>query len=68
MTDWRPIETAPRDEFVLAYEPSQGICIAMTYNGDRWYLDELWNAPNEPENAHMVRSPTHWMPLPPPPQ
>lgn len=62
---WRPIETAPRDGTrIMAYEPS-----ADSKNHEIWWEDDCggpfqgwtddWDT--EPE-------PTHWMPLPEPPQ
>lgn len=56
---WQPIETAPKDEPVLVVE-------------DQWITVAWWF-----ENKHMsgwdqgdtiVDNPTHWMPLPEPPE
>jgi hypothetical protein len=65
---WRTIETAPID----------GTVILITENGwvDRgWWSKSIWLGTDGPgwvsederENG-IVHNPTHWMPLPPPPQ
>lgn len=61
MSEWQPIETAPRDgSKVLAYDP--GWC-GGTMAIARWWDGEFrtGNLPGE------EMYPTHWMPLPPPP-
>src|SRR5262245_44394030 len=68
MSDWRPIDSAPKDgtEILVAYDPSVGWnnIVAWRYkaNGtgaecwrDSYTLKRIWNTP------------THWQPLPPPP-
>lgn len=69
MNEWQPIETAPKDgTIILGYDDS-GVVAAMRfvvpmYGGHpEWELAELsW--PNDSMSAY----PTHWMPMPPPPQ
>ena len=68
MTDaWRDIETAPKQPV-----PGQlGICVA-TPDGLRWQFNHAW-WDDAVEEWIDVRSdcylrPTHWMPLPEPPQ
>lgn len=61
MSDWQDVETAPNAEPVLAYGKSQGVCVAFR-DGDDWYIDRAWNAPDDPER--MYYPPTHWQPLP----
>ena len=60
---WQSIETAPKDgERVLLHSPS-----THTYSGivGIWdILDERWA---EWDSWHTC-FPTHWMPLPPPPE
>lgn len=60
MTEWQPIETAPKDgrDALIAY--SDG------YIAIGWWSDEnqqwCW------QNLYLsVMNPTHWMPLPEPP-
>lgn len=76
MSEWQPIETAPRDEIVLLYGLTAGeisgvsdepaICIGSrtgkgNYPGFEWAC--------EGTDAYAVwAKPTHWMPLPGPPQ
>lgn len=67
MSDWMTIETAPKDgtEF-LAYYPAEG--------GDDAFMDvQHWTVPETRESRYyglMIAGvdPTHWMPLPEPPQ
>ena len=68
MTDWQPIETAPRDgTTVLGYLPGRRL------DEDRddvvtIYWHDLWGTPGWciTESGEGV-GPTHWMPLPEPP-
>ncbi len=69
MTDWQPIETAPRDGTeILIFEPASAAKIHVV----SWQESEdykVWCYAEEvlsdicPEGAE----PTHWMPLPQPP-
>jgi hypothetical protein len=70
MTDWQPIETAPKDATAVLLWPDIPVCI---YRGNApaeivlgYYLpvDREWY---NPERQHTF-DPTHWMPLPEPPQ
>lgn len=73
MSEWQPIETAPRD----------GSCILLANSAGAWfgkYLERYQSGfkPDNPWHSMMLnhshikgiasRIPTHWMPLPPPPQ
>ncbi len=65
--EWQPIETAPKDEYVLISgfrneDPEQGrwVDAAILRVGKRY-----WHASNGPEEG--FNDPTHWMPLPEPP-
>lgn len=80
MSEWQPIETVPRDRYVLLFSPH-----APDWDGNmevgRWFGDEengcFWSpgGPNggtelSGENAtigHYGNDFTHWMPLPKPP-
>lgn len=56
-SDWRPIEKAPKDgTYVLAY--STGIIGIAWWQRDLGWLEV---------GIGGVMTPTHWMPLPPPP-
>jgi hypothetical protein len=61
MTNWQPIETAPKNHFpILTWSINQGQCVA--------FLDVTWSWRSSPNgNRPMRYKPTHWMPLPPPP-
>ena len=60
MTDWQPIETAPRDgTVVLAYDPNW-----YRYPHPMEYRDGAWSLWFHDVGAMR---PTHWMPLPEPP-
>lgn len=55
---WQPIETAPKDgTFVLAVTESGYRVIVQ------WCADKFWRS-----NVPHAWEPTHWMPLPEPPQ
>lgn len=58
--DWRPIETAPRDELVWLFEPHSegGFMFAGITD-----MDGLWRNNLD----RRKQQPTHWMPLPAPP-
>lgn len=62
MTDWQPIETAPRDgKTLLMWAPGFGLGALVLY-----WMNDYWR---EPANGLGLKvEPTHWMPLPPPPR
>lgn len=53
---WQPIETAPRDAFLLV-NSDEGMYVA-------WMHSSGWFQYSRDE---FVDAPTHWMPLPEPP-
>ena len=58
---WQPIETAPKNSYVLLC--LGGICcaigcLAKTFDGEMWVNDD------GTERTHFELKPTHWMPLP----
>lgn len=63
---WKPIETAPKDRGFIAYRPDAGVFCA------EWRLCEqhgnmtLWSEGGYSDLTDDM--PTHWMPLPQPPQ
>jgi len=70
MTDWQPIETAPKDTDVLLYLKDGGIVI-----GEGWhtYDEPPYGQPSKELywinlEIGQVLHPTHWMPLPNPPE
>lgn len=73
MSEWQPIETAPRDgTAVLLYEPDcwmHPVWVAQWERGGTYYR-EGWRcfvAADGEEVLHPEK-PTHWMPLPEPPE
>jgi len=63
MTEWFPIETAPKD--------GRRILIAGHYDCIRWTAIGAWaegEFHSEPDKFSPLRFPTHWMPLPEPPE
>ena len=59
VSQWRPIETAPRDEDYAEYLVSDGkrVCGAVIFQGQ--WTDHF--------HDYLDPQPTHWMPLPPAP-
>lgn len=59
MSQWKPIETAPKyDIEFLAYRKNSAYCIAV--------VSEFYGICETTEYRRI--EPTHWMPLPPPPE
>ena len=69
---WQPIETAPTNQAVLVFIPNAehyglGVYRAMLVDmgtGRRWMTTALHCG----SDCRHGQNPTHWMPLPPPPQ
>jgi len=69
-SEWKPIETAPRDGTkILVYcgvpeRPSYASMTTVKWSLDGWALLQAggWAEDYEPQSK-----PTYWMPLPPPP-
>jgi hypothetical protein len=67
--DWQPIETAPKDgRWMLAawHIPKDdfGYCVSVVrYAGNSDWREKLGDGADDP-----VCLPTHWMPLPAPPE
>jgi hypothetical protein len=60
---WQQIETAPAGgKNVLTFSPDTGYKVAWSMEG------ETWVAGDEDEKSFIIAQPTHWMPLPSPPQ
>lgn len=76
MTDWKPIESAPRDgtEFqawIMPEESDGGYWEPKARFNPDSEVFELWGRVDYDQDGwdcyHWLH-PTHWMPLPPPPQ
>lgn len=65
MSEWQPIETAPRDGTEILCCECVEIFIGF-WSGNN--VDGYWDSYEE--GAHYIDSysPTHWMPLPEPPK
>lgn len=59
--DWQPIETAPKETPVLIWN-GEWVLI-----GEQWG-DTPWSEWGNEADALNGRQPTHWMPLPDPPE
>lgn len=69
---WKPIETAPRYKTVLTQHVDDLFPVAASFiGGDYWAREmegpEDLEPPQEGRWAPLYRTPTHWMPLPDPP-
>lgn len=63
---WQPIDTAPRDgTFVLVCEKDNSAIYEARFMWDDWYPAMQSDSD---EYAPMKGYPSHWMPLPEPPQ
>ena len=63
---WKPIETAPKDKRLLVWSGQEMYCAHWAQNwqtGDEAWIVAAWG--DEGDQA-LVR-PSHWMPLPEPP-
>ncbi|WGR59952.1 DUF551 domain-containing protein [Paracoccus ferrooxidans] len=69
MRDWQPIETAPRDgtKIDLWTGYNERIADSMWLNGRGWVF---WGTDGfeSPGWEKVFPAPTHWMPLPQPPE
>ena len=67
---WKPIETAPKDQGIMVYEPEHTCDNGWTNEASiylsHWSLGDALNAPHWTRDCIKGR-PTHWMPLPLPP-
>jgi len=69
--DWMPIETAPKDKFVLVYFESGQMCAAInTICTSKYGVDydiRIWAKRKKAFVLDELRGLTHWMHLPQPP-
>lgn len=83
MSEWRPIETAPKDAFILLYDDGMMRCgmwedgkwtvpefpVLIDKVGNRLVSRQLEQYRGERmELSWTILEPTHWMPLPLPPR
>ena len=65
MSEWRPIKTAPVREWVLLYDPTTCAVGGINAKDTNIHVDQVgeWSIVR-----HTDVGPTHWMPLPTPPE
>lgn len=64
MSEWQPIDTAPRNRVRVLLCSSDEVVVVAFHNGKEWIVG--WdNSPFEGEAGGYDA--THWMPLPSPP-
>jgi hypothetical protein len=63
VSEWQPIETAPKETPVLIWVGDQALISQQLYEQANWEdtYQSFWFWDTD-------REPTHWMPLPEPPQ
>ena len=65
MSEWRPIETAPRDgSFILVCDIKDRRMMTVVF----WIDDESWPWARDDDGEFSPDSFTHWMPLPESPE
>lgn len=74
MTEWQPIETAPRDGtlIIIAYKVFGRYRVYPASYGVGGFVDSdfAWGILDHDGSTNAVKTgePTHWMPLPEPPE
>jgi hypothetical protein len=64
MSEWQPIETAPKDGTdIIVSDSGELVSVAFFCEDTEMWFDSM----NHNGYDHTVRNPTHWMPLPAPP-
>ena len=70
MSEWQLIETAPKDGTWICL--TDGKTVAPAYWGPTYFsYDPDWivySHRSDSEGVHLKGAPTHWMPLPQPPE
>lgn len=76
MSDWLPIDSAPRDgRELIVFHPVAGVCAAFcpgdgfawhVMDGQNTYIGKKSGA-SLPSLTSFIEPPTHWQPLPAPP-
>jgi len=65
--EWQDIETAPKDGDILLYCEETDEQFVAFWGTDPEDNDQQWVFARGDGFAVIVRDPTHWHPLPPPP-
>jgi hypothetical protein len=69
MSEWQPIETAPKAWNIRILVCDKDGWVGEVYWSDSWYTDKSkpgWMIANCDEEYGEYIDATHWMPLPPP--
>jgi hypothetical protein len=67
MSEWQPIETAPRDGHdILITNRGHGMLVRIAFWDEAFGVGGRWST--WPGRNPALYEPTHWMPLPEPPQ
>ena len=70
MSEWRPIESAPRDfgtRIIMGFAADEEGYSPPSYEGFWSEADQQWRMTSDPSWKSSPQ-PTHWMPLPAPPK
>jgi hypothetical protein len=69
-TDWRPIHSAPKDGTLILIHRTEQRYAEDTHHVARWVAEDEWWQVHDGKFDHALRGdePTHWMPLPEPPE
>lgn len=60
MEEWKPIASAPKDRYLIGYDPGLKSPIIIIWNVEDGRFDAVFGFGDE--------EPTHWMPMPPLPE
>lgn len=60
-SEWRSIETAPKDEQILVWDGCDEMFVGRWSSGSQWISSSC-------VDGWTSMTPTHWMPLPDPPK
>lgn len=67
--DWQPIETAPKDgTHILVYPALMGVPLVASWKSKSDDFDYIGFWRNPMTEKAVPYMPTHWMPIPKPPQ
>lgn len=64
---WQPIEAAPKDVEILTYTPKEAVRIGVICGIHVGYWSHVFDKWTQ-SDMEWELAPTHWMPLPEPPE
>lgn len=65
---WQPIDTAPHETRVLLFFPWKGSIAIGCHRANLYQSTPDWTSDDGEALTLQLDTPTHWMPLPAPPQ